>query len=151
MLALALLLGLALTGCDSSTSSPESAGSGGAAEEAVAAAAKWLRLVDEGNYDESWAAASEAFHTNMARFGKDEEAWVEALGVSRAPLGEIRSRTVIENEEGGGMPGGPEGRYRQIEYESHFEKKSQVRETIVMTLERDGAWRMFNYLIDRSP
>ena len=119
--------------------------------EVQAAASSWLAIADQGRYEESWEEASSAFRENMARFGKSKSFWVKALGASRGPLGAAISRTVNRVAPGEGMPGGPEGRrYLELVYESRFESAETVTETVIMTLDDDGAWRMFNYVIHRG-
>lgn len=49
------------------------------------------------------------------------------------------------------MPGGPGGRrYVELVYDSRFQNADAVTETLVMTLDDDGAWRMFNYVVRRN-
>jgi hypothetical protein len=117
---------------------------------ASAAASSWLAIVDAGRYEESWEEASVGFRENMARFGKSMEFWVKALGAARTPLGSTVSRTVTRVAPTEAMPGGPEGRrYLELIYDSRFENADAVTETVVMTLDDDGAWRMFNYVVRR--
>jgi hypothetical protein len=119
--------------------------------EARAAASSWLAIADKGRYEESWEEASSAFRENMARFGKSKTFWVKALGVSRGTLGAAISRTVNRVAPSEGMPGGPEGRrYLELVYEGRFENADAVTETVTMTLDDDGVWRMFNYVIQRG-
>jgi hypothetical protein len=118
---------------------------------ARAAASSWLSVVDAGRYQESWEEASAAFRENMARFGKSVEFWVKALGAARTPLGSPVSRSVIRVAPIDAMPGGPAGRrYLELVYDSDFEHADPVTESVVMTLDDDGVWRMFNYVIRRE-
>ncbi len=117
---------------------------------ARAAASSWLAIVDGGRYEESWEEASVGFRENMARFGKSMDFWVKALGAARTPLGPTVSRTVTRVAPTEAMPGVPEGRrYLELVYDSRFENAYAVTETLVMTLDEDGDWRMFNYLVRR--
>ena len=86
----------------------------------------------------------------MRKFGKGLEFWVKALGTSRSPLGGVLSRTVRTAEEQNAGPGGAVGKYYHIEFSSVFENNDSVVETLVMILESDGQWRMFNYIIRRD-
>jgi hypothetical protein len=113
-------------------------------EVAEAAARSWLAIVDAGDYDESWHRASELFRLNMARFGKDVSFWTKSLGVSRSPLGEVRSRKTTHVDLKSGPPP-----LIEIVYTSAFAQADDVRETIVMTFEDDGEWRMASYEIER--
>ena len=117
---------------------------------AEAAARSWLEVVDAGDYEKSWDAASELFRQNMARFGKDASFWVKSLNVSRAPLGDVRMREVARVEPDAGIAGMPPGDFVEVEYLGTFVNQDRVTETIVMTLESDAEWRMANYIIDRE-
>ena len=54
---------------------------------AQAAAEPWLKLVDSGQYGESWDAASEAFKKSLTR-----KQWEAALTKVRSPLGDLVTR-----------------------------------------------------------
>ena len=114
-------------------------------EAAETAALSWLSIVDAGDYQDSWHSASELFRQNMARFGKDASFWAKSLGVARKPLGEVRSRksTSVQPKRGAGAP------LVEIVYTSAFAAADGVKETLVMTLEDDGEWRMASYVIER--
>ncbi|MGH9322481.1 MAG: DUF4019 domain-containing protein [Vicinamibacteria bacterium] len=142
---LAVVFGCAALACGSG---PTTGALEPSEEAAKTAAASWLALVDRGSYEESWHKASEAFRLNMARFGKSVGFWVKSLETSRKPLGDIDARTVTRTAEAKGMPGASEdGRYLELMYESRFEEAETMTETLVMTLDGDGVWRMFNYVI----
>jgi len=113
--------------------------------DAETAARSWLSIVDAGDYEDSWHSASELFRQNMARFGKDASFWAKSLGVARKPLGEVRSRksTAVQPKSGAGAP------LVEIVYASAFAAADGVQETMVMTLEDDGEWRMASYVIQR--
>jgi hypothetical protein len=119
---------------------------------ARAAASAWLGIVDSGRYEESWEEASVAFRENMTRFGKSSGFWVKALGASRQPLGPMVSRALTRVAPTSAMPGGGGGRrYLELVYGSGFENADRVTETVVMTLDDDGVWRMYNYAVRREP
>ena len=109
------------------------------------AALSWLAIVDAGDYEESWHQASELFRQDMARFGKDVSFWAKSLGVSRTPLGKVRSREAVHVES----KSGARAALVEITFASAFEGADHVTETIVMMLEDDGEWRMATYLIAR--
>jgi hypothetical protein len=122
-------------------------------EKATRAAAEWLAIVDAGNYGESWKQASDAFRANMTRFGKGAGFWERALETSRKPLGTIVRRRVTRAAETDPMPGLPEARatkYIEVVYRSEFENEPAASETLVMALDPDGEWRVFNYVIRRG-
>ena len=61
------------------------------AEKAATQAARtWLRLVDEGQYDESWQESAAFFRNAVS-----QEAWRDSMKTYRQPLGEKRSRAHV--------------------------------------------------------
>jgi hypothetical protein len=56
-------------------------------ETAIASAQKWLTLIDEGKYSESWNEAAEFFKTAVSK--KD---WLKSMEAFRKPLGALISR-----------------------------------------------------------
>jgi len=109
---------------------------------AVASAGKWLVLVDEGKYAESWTEASELFKNAV----KAEE-WEKAVLAVRTPLGKLVSRTMKSATYATTLPGAPDGQYIVIEFETVFENKNCAVETVTPMLDKDGQWRVSGYFI----
>jgi Protein of unknown function (DUF4019) len=151
--AVALIAGFTATAapCSVSESPPGAVRRVESDDAAEHAAARWLGLVDEGRYEESWEAASEAFRANMTRFGKGKGFWERALETSRRPLGALAERSVSRTGDGAPMPGDPAAatKYLEVVYHSEFEHERDVTETVVMILDPDGLWRVYNYVIRR--
>lgn len=110
--------------------------------EAVSAAGKWLGMVDEGSYAESWKAAAAYFRNAVNR-----EQWERSLQAARSPLGGLLSRKVMTSTYRTSLPGAPDGEYVVIEFETSFQNKKSAVETVTPMLERDGAWRVSGYYI----
>lgn len=108
---------------------------------AVKAAEAWLALVDAGNYDKSWDTAAAAFKAQVT-----QAHWTQALQQVRAPQGAVKSRTFANIKYTKTVPGAPAGEYAVIQYSTAFAAKPSV-ETIVMTHEQDGQWRVDGYFI----
>lgn len=106
------------------------------------AADSWLALVDSGKYANSWDESAQAF---KAAVTKDQ--WQTALKTTRDPLGKLLSRKVKSATYTKTLPGAPEGEYVVIQYESSFEQKSSVVETVTPMLDKDGKWRVSGYYI----
>jgi hypothetical protein len=103
----------------------------------------WLRLVDDGRHPASWAAAAPLLRENV---GPRE--WDAALRAVRVPLGRclgrrLRSRAVVE-----GPTGVLRGPYVVIRFESAFERRSRVAETVTAVLGPDRCWHVAAYFID---
>jgi len=109
---------------------------------AIQAAGEWLRLVDAGEYAASWEQASALFRSMLTR-----EQWVQALGASRKPLGELASRTVIDARFTTTLPGASDGRYVVIRFQASFARKASAVETVTPMQEADGRWRVSGYFI----
>ena len=109
---------------------------------AIEAAETWLKLVDEGQYEQSWAQAAEFFRKNVSR-----EQWMTALNGVRKPLGKVLSRKVLNSTYTTALPGAPDGQYVIIQFETSFENKQNAVETVTPMLDTDGQWRVSGYYI----
>src|SRR5512136_672001 len=85
---------------------------------AVSAAEKWLGLVDEGKYVESWQQAAQYFKTAVS-----EAQWEKSLQAVRKPLGNLVSRKVINRTYQTSLPGAPDGEYVVIQFQTSFQYK----------------------------
>jgi uncharacterized protein DUF4019 len=73
---------------------------------AIAAAEKWLRIVDEEKYAESWQETAELFKRSVTA-----DQWRQALDGTRKPLGEQIAGKVKKSTYVTSVPGGPDGQY----------------------------------------
>lgn len=106
------------------------------------AARNWLKSVDSGNYAQSWDDTGNVLKANVA---KDQ--WQEVLSRNRGPLGALIFRKLTSAEYTTKLPGAPDGQYVVLEYESSFEHKSSVLETVTPALDKDGKWRVCLYTV----
>lgn len=109
---------------------------------AVAAAEKWVVLVDGGQYAESWKEAAAYFKTAVK-----QEQWKLAAQAVRAPLGKLVSRKVKTAACKTALPGAPDGEYVVITFKSSFENKKTAIETVIPMMDKDGKWRVSGYFI----
>jgi hypothetical protein len=109
---------------------------------AVSSAEKWLRIIDEGKYAESWTDSAEFFRTAVT-----QEQWVQSLQGVRKPLGRLVSRTIKSKTYRTSLPGAPDGEYVVIEFSTSFEKKKSAVETVTPMKDKDGKWRVSGYYI----
>jgi opacity protein-like surface antigen len=109
---------------------------------AQAAAESWLKLVDQGQYGASWDQAAKLFKGAVTK-----EKWIEAARGVREPLGKLVSRKVTSRAITEKVPGGPDGAYVVIRFETVFEKKSAAVETVTPMRDPDGAFRVSGYYI----
>ncbi len=109
---------------------------------AVEAAEKWLTLIDEGKYGESWETAAVYFKNAIT---KGE--WEQTLTTVREPLGKLISRELKSKTCKTSLPGAPDGEYVVIQFETSFDNKKSAIETVTSMLDRDGKWRVSGYYI----
>lgn len=116
------------------------------ATQAQKAAEQWLALVDAGKYGESWDEAAQMLKTTVSR--KD---WVSTVKEKRAALGKVASRKLTKTDALKNIPGLPPGEYFGLQFRSSFEKLPAATEVVVPTLEKDGKWRVSEYVVQKSP
>ena len=109
---------------------------------AVASAEKWLGLVDQGDYAESWKQAAEYFRNNVS-----EQKWAQAMQGMRKPLGNLVSRKLKAAAYKTSLPGAPDGEYVLMQFDTSFANKKSAVETVTDVLAKDGKWRAVGYFI----
>ena len=113
------------------------------AEQATLAPAEvWVTGLDAGRYAESWQAASTYMKTMVP-----SEDWVRTVQAARGALGKSVSRQVASTEYMTQLPGAPDGEYVVVQYATTFERKATATETVTLTKEGDGVWRVAGYYI----
>ena len=110
---------------------------------AVTVAEKWLGLVDEGKYVESWKKAAEYFRNAVK-----QEQWEESMLAVRKPLGKLVSRKVKSTSYKTSLPGAPDGEYVVIQFETSFTNKKKTIETVTPMMDKDGKWQVSGYFIN---
>ena len=110
---------------------------------AVLAAEKWLRMVDEGKYSESWQEAAEYLRNAI-----NQEQWNRSLQAVRKPLGEVVSRQMQTATYTTSLPGAPDWEYVVIQFDTSFKNKKAAIETVTPMMDQDGTWRVSGYYIN---
>jgi hypothetical protein len=111
-------------------------------KKAVSAAEKWLSMVDEGKYSDSWQGAAEYLRNAIS-----QEQWNRSLQAVRKPLGKIVSRQMKTATYRTSLPGAPDGEYVVIKFDTSFENKKAAIETVTPMMDQDGTWRVSGYYI----
>jgi hypothetical protein len=111
---------------------------------AVAAAEKWLIMIDGGRYGESWKEAAGYFRTAVK-----QEQWEQTLQALRKPFGKLISRKLKSKSYTTSLPGAPDGEYVVIQFETSFENKKSAIETVTPVKDKDGKWRVSGYYINQ--
>ena len=109
---------------------------------AIAAAEKWLALVDAGKYSASWTDAATYF-----KAAGSAAKWEQALNDGRGSFGKLISRKLKSAVYRTSLPGAPDGQYVVIQYDTAFENKKDAVETVTPMLDKDGQWRVSGYYI----
>ena len=128
MFALSLLSGSAAMAQESKEAAP-----------ARAAAEKWLKLVDAGDYAGAWNSSSADVRANTSKFF-----WTTLVGGVRMPLGDAQARSLKAARAQA------EGSTVTLEYASRFENDKKASETITAVREKDGSWRVAGYSVEAS-
>jgi hypothetical protein len=134
--AVLVVLALAVAGLWASTvaSKPEQA--------AQAAAEKWLVLVDDGKFAESWESMAPGFKDEVS-----QRKWKSIIADIRKPLGKLVARKLKSAEFSKELPGAPEGEYVLLKFETSFENKPAASETVTPVLGQDLIWRVTGYSV----
>lgn len=141
VIAILILAAVTLLSC----SRPESIDEDQAIADATLTAEKWLQMVDNRNYEASWEATSAIFKKDG-----DLPMWRANLDSTYDQYGRCESRTITEALLKRRLPGGGQGYFVVIQYDSVYERKSDVRETVTPKLEADGHWRVAGYILKAS-
>ena len=105
------------------------------------AARNWVRLIDNGEYAQSWAQAGPMFKSAVTA-----ETWEAQAAPVREPLGALVSRQLKTVSAHSALPGAPEGQYTIVTFGTDFAEASETTETVVMSLE-EGSWGVVGYFI----
>ena len=109
---------------------------------ATEAAQKWLKLVDDGKYAESWDETAAMFKEKVTK-----EQWIGAMQQVRAPLGTAKPRTLKGATYMTKLPGVPDGEYVVIQLDSSYVGLSGAVDTVTPMKDKDGKWRVSGYFI----
>ena len=112
-------------------------------KEAIVAARAWLKLIDAGEYIQSWKESAGVLRTAVT-----QDTWVQAMKNNREPFGALVSRNVKVSKYVTELPGAPKGEYVVIQFETMFKnRKSIIVEKVTPMLEKDKKWRVSGYFM----
>lgn len=115
----------------------------GPEDAAQAIGESWLKIVDAGNYGESWDEAATVFKGAVTK-----EQWAGAASGARAPLGNLVSRTLASRQiTDQPPPGAPAGKYAILRYTTAFANAAATNELVVLILDGDRGWRVGGYTV----
>ena len=105
------------------------------------AAKEWLKIVDVGEYVESWQKSDAFFKSQLT-----QTEWSVALTGVRTPLGQVKSRSELVAKEYSSLPGVPDGEYLVIQFQTEFQNKKLATETLTLS-KSSGDWLPVGYSI----
>ncbi len=111
-------------------------------KEVALVAEKWVDLIDQDLFVESWNQSAQFFKAAVT-----SEQWEESLKSVRLPLGSLVSRELTSETFANELPGTPDGEYVVTVFETSFNKKKNSVETITLMKEPDSKWRVVGYFI----
>ena len=107
----------------------------------------FLELVDAGQYEKSWEACGDYVKNE---FSKQE--WVKQLSAVRTVAGKLLERKQTDytytNDSVEAKANVPDGEYMVYYFDSQFQNKDHLSETITLMLESDSTWRVAGYFIE---
>lgn len=111
--------------------------------EAAKVAQDYVKLLDQGNYAESWKRGASLFQRTV-----NQKEWESALARSRGRLGAMKSRTLKDQRPAFDPKGLPKGAYMVVEYNTSFEKAPNSGELLTLIREPNGAWKVLTYQVN---
>ncbi|NBQ67702.1 MAG: DUF4019 domain-containing protein [Nitrosomonadaceae bacterium] len=111
-------------------------------EKVESSARAWLKLVDSGDYKDSWENASPLFK------GKTPEgAWIKSITAIRTPRGAMNARYIATAGATKSLSGFPDGEYIVLQFYTTFGEKGLALETITLAKAKDDTWQIADYEI----
>ncbi|HSP30849.1 MAG TPA: DUF4019 domain-containing protein [Halomonas sp.] len=108
---------------------------------AEAAALAWLEAIDSGQYEQAWETSSTLLQVPLS-----PNMLERTIGAARRDFGAVESRRRVGVIRETSMPGAPIGDYAVFTFQTRFENRPQITETITPHLEGD-AWRVSGYYV----
>lgn len=86
-----------------------------AEKEAISVAQKWLTLIDNEEYEESWEESAKKFQNAITK-----ENWVSTVYNVRSNFGKFLNREISSSTYATTLPGAPDGDYVVIQFKAKF-------------------------------
>jgi hypothetical protein len=114
---------------------------------ATQASEKWLNAVDTGNLVDTWQEAAEVF-----KLGISQADWIADLEAIRTRLGKATMRELKATQYSTTLRGAPSrGDYVTLSFLTKFANVPLAAETLIVSKEADGVWRIAGYNIGKAP
>lgn len=109
---------------------------------AVTAAEAWLDMIDGGRYETARDSAGEELRDVVT-----VAAWERRISSVRQGIGALHDRSVGTTEQTDSLPGGDEGEYVVVTFDSSFGVLAEAVETVIVSRQDDGEWRPIGYFV----
>jgi hypothetical protein len=110
---------------------------------AEAAALAWLEAIDSGEFEQAWETSSTLLQVPLS-----PSMLARTIGAARRDFGAVQSRRRVRVISETSMPGAPRGDLKVFTFQTRFENKPQITETITPHLDGD-AWRVSGYYVQQ--
>ena len=114
-------------------------------KDVIEASQKWLKLIDGGHYGDAWDGGAAPLKSAVTRKG-----FVAGIGEARKPYGKVAARKPGRFARAHDLPGGPQGDYALVSFETRFANGKTAEEQVIWLLEADRSgdnWRVSGYFI----
>ena len=116
-------------------------------EASTIAATHFLELLDTEKYDQSWDVCASYLKNDIP---KDE--WITRLTAVRSVAGKLLERKqksyIYTKDSVDAKANIPAGEYMVYHFDSQFQNKDHLTETLTIKLEKDSNWRVAGYFIE---
>ncbi|MDN3560033.1 DUF4019 domain-containing protein [Vreelandella neptunia] len=109
---------------------------------AEAAALAWLEAIDSGQYEQAWETSSSLLKKPLSPHMLER-----TIGAARRDFGAVQSRRRVSVVRETSMPGAPRDDYAVLTFQTSFENRPQITETITPHLE-EGTWKVSGYYLN---
>ena len=111
------------------------------------AATHFLELLDTEQYDQSWEVCASYLKNDISK-----EEWVKRLSAVRSVAGKLLERKqesyIYTKDSVEAKANIPAGEYMVYHFDSKFQNKDHLTETLTIMLEEDSNWRVAGYFIE---
>lgn len=111
------------------------------------AATHFLELLDSEQYDLSWEACASYLKNDVSK-----QEWSKRLSAVRSVAGKLLDRKqksyTYTKDSVEAKANIPDGEYMVYYFDSKFQNKDHLTETLTIMLERDKTWRVAGYFIE---
>ena len=108
-------------------------------DDAICFVQRWLSLIDENKYLETWGSLSGIFKKTTTK-----EQWLDDLDGFRKPLGKLLERKLLYVTESSDER---LGKYLIVQYQSLFENNKSKGEAISVIKDSENGWKILGYTI----